>query len=282
MKSTLLTFSLIFFSNILFSQTASFEWAKGIGGKYDDQGEKIKIDSKGNIYTLGTFFDSVDFDPGPGKYYIRGTHNRNTFICKYDPQGNFIWAKAYQSSRIFMNEFKLDNSDNLIIEGYYSGTFDFNLDTNVYNLTALGPQEVFILKLDSAGQFIWVKSFPAKVTTTCFSFATYALNNIYLTGSFVNKIDFDPDTNKTFYITSKGNTNDIFITKLDSLGDLVWAKSIGGNKDDRGRYICVDKNGNSYTIGTFQGTVDFDPDTSAYNKTEQSNNGGDNYILKLD
>jgi len=40
---------------------------------------------------------------------------------------------------------------------------------------------------------------------------------------------------------------------------LVWAKSMGNSNSDLGRSLAVDSEGNVYTIGRFQGTVDFDP-----------------------
>ncbi len=279
MKSTLLTLSLIFVSTILFSQTASFEWAISIEGQ-NSEGQKINIDSKGNVYTVGTFIDSVDFDPGPAKYYIRGTHNRNTFIAKYNPQGNFIWAKSYQSSRVFVTDVKLDYSDNIYIVGYFNGVFDFDPDTTVFNVTAIGNPETFISKLDSSGRFIWAESFQCKNSIQCKSIDFDISNNLYLTGNYAGKVDFDPDTNTTKFLTSTGNTDDIYMVKLDSLGKLVWVKSIGAAKSDNGYYICVDKNGNSYSVGIFGGTVDFDPGVSTHNITSQSNS--DNYILKLD
>jgi len=46
-----------------------------------------------------------------------------------------------------------------------------------------------------------------------------------------------------------------------------WVKSMGGTDMDRGNSIVQDAQGNVYTTGFFEGTADFDPDTSVYNLT---------------
>ena len=55
--------------------------------------------------------------------------------------------------------------------------------------------------------------------------------NVYTTGYFEGTMDFDPDTTAVFNLTSAG-ARDIFISKLDAVGNFVWAKSIGGIEDE--------------------------------------------------
>ena len=76
-----------------------------------------------------------------------------------------------------------------------------------------------------------------------------AAGNGYTTGFFKGTVDFDPGAG-TFNITSVGG-RDIFITKLDAAGNLVWAKGMGGASDDEGFSIAVDASGNVYTTGYF-------------------------------
>src|SRR4030095_14166224 len=73
---------------------------------------------------------------------------------------------------------------------------------------------------------------------------------------------------------------DIFISKLDSSGNFVWAKTLGGAGIDDGRCIITDDEGNIYFSGSFSGTCDFNPDTGVYNLTSAGNN--DAFVCKLD
>src|SRR5690606_25371176 len=102
--------------------------------------------------------------------------------------------------------------------------------------------------------------------------------NVYTTGYFVGTVDFDPGAG-TVNLTSQGGS-DIFIQKLDALGDLVWAKSVGGTGNDNGRSIAVDAQGNVYTTGDFRGIVDFDPGAGTADLTSQGEY--DVFIQKLD
>jgi len=78
-------------------------------------------------------------------------------------------------------------------------------------------------------------------------------------------VDFDPGSG-TFNLTSAGEA-DIFISKLDSSGNFVWAKQLGGTSIDIGYSIAVDVSGNVYTTGFFYGTADFDPGPGTFNLT---------------
>ena len=61
---------------------------------------------------------------------------------------------------------------------------------------------------------------------------------------------------------------------------LQWARKLGGTGGEEGRGIVVDKNGNVYTTGTFQGTTDFDPGTGVYNLVSDA--GTDVFVSKVD
>jgi len=81
------------------------------------------------------------------------------------------------------------------------------------------------------------------------SVAVDSSGNVYTTGHFGGTVDFDPGAGTT-NLTSNGH-EDVFVSKLDSSGDLVWAKSFGGTGRDRGWAVAVDSSGNVYTAGFF-------------------------------
>ena len=81
-------------------------------------------------------------------------------------------------------------------------------------------------------------------------------------------------------LTSGVGSFDIFISKLDASGNLVWAKNTGSVPGGIGQSIAVDAASNVYTTGYFGGTADFDPGVGIYNLT--SAGGADVFITKLD
>src|SRR6185295_15766788 len=96
----------------------------------------------------------------------------------------------------------------------------------------------------------------------------------------LGSVDFDPGTG--IFILSAAGTNDVFISKLDSSGNFIWAKAIGGITDDYGSSIAIDDSGNIYVTGYFSSVVDFDPGAAVFNLASVGGPTGDIFILKLD
>ena len=69
------------------------------------------------------------------------------------------------------------------------------------------------------------------------------------------------------------------MSKLNSSGAYVWAKSFGGSLNGVGRSIAVDSSGNVYTTGFFYGTIDFDPGAGTTNLTSAGQD--DVFVSKL-
>src|SRR4030095_8964076 len=91
-------------------------------------------------------------------------------------------------------------------------------------------------------------------------------------------VDFDPGAG-TYTLSSSGD-EDIFISKSDELGNLIWAKKIGGGGLDHVNTMTLDESGDVYAAGEFNGTVDFDPGTGIHNLVSAGME--DAFILKLD
>ncbi|WP_273567926.1 T9SS type A sorting domain-containing protein [Maribacter halichondriae] len=113
-----------------------------------------------------------------------------------------------------------------------------------------------------------------------YSIAVDVFENVYITGYFTGTADFDPDDVGVLDLVSEGE-EDIFISKLDVLGNLVWAKRIGGILGDQGNSVAVDDTGNVHTTGFFRDTADFDPDITGIHNLSSSG-ATDIFISKLD
>jgi uncharacterized membrane protein YqhA len=259
--------------------SGNFIWAKSMGGTGQDGSSSITVGGSGNIYTTGSFSGTVDFDPGAGTNNLTSVGSSDIFISKLDPAGNFDWAKSMGGTgQDASSSITADGSGNLYTTGSFFGTVDFDPGTGTRNLTSAGVNDIFISKLDAAGNFIWAKSMGGSSTDRGASIALDGSGNVYTTGYFVGTADFDPGAG-TSNLTSAGSS-DIFISKLDASGNFGWAKSMGATGIDRSNSIIVNNSGNVYTIGLFMGTVDFDPGAGTSNLT--SVGGSDIFISKLD
>lgn len=261
--------------------SGNFIWAKQLGG-----GEwgtfvipfSIALDASGNIHTTGYFQSTVDFDPGPGTFYLTGS-NYDVYISKLNASGNFVWAKQIGSTNDdYGNSVVIDDNGNVFTTGHFDGTVDFDPGPGTYNLTDFGSSDIFISKLDASGNFIWAKQLGGTSGESGESIALDDGGNIYTTGRFYGTADFDPGTG-TYNLTSFGDY-DVFISILNASGNFLTAIQLGGSSTDYGESIAVDPDGNVYTTGIFNGTADFDPGTGVYDLTSYGNN--DIFISKLE
>ncbi len=270
-------------SNDVFIQkldvTGNLVFAKQMGSTASDNGNDITLDAAGNIYVTGDFRGTVDFDPGAGVSNLTALGAGDIFIQKLDAAGNFVWARQMGGTDFeSANAIVIDNSGNVYTTGRFEGIVDFDPGAGVSNLTSLGSRDVFISKLDASGNFVWVKQMGGTSFEEGFSLDIDPSGNLYTTGVFRDIIDFDPGAG-VFNLTSTGN-DDIFIQKLDATGAFVWAKQIGGSSGgDEGRSLTIDATG-VYVTGKFFGTVDFDPGVGILNLN--SLGGDDVFVLKLD
>ncbi|HBI14409.1 MAG TPA: hypothetical protein DDY20_02645 [Desulfobulbaceae bacterium] len=263
-----------------------FGWAKAMGGASSGGGEDIFVDASGNVYTTGYFYGTADFDPGPGTFYLTSA-GRDIFILKLNSSGRFVWAKSIGGWTNAVEgraaSIAVDNSGNVYITSVFDSAADFDPGPGTSILTSSSYKDIFILKLNSSGHFVWAKSIGGwgdvpEYESRKGSISVDTSSNVYITSKFVGTADLDPGAG-TFYQTSAGGA-DIFISKLDRVGNFVWAKAMGGIEDDEVKDIFVDASGNVYTTGTFMGTSDFDPGPEMFYLT--SVGAEDIFISKLD
>ncbi|HYV34115.1 MAG TPA: SdrD B-like domain-containing protein, partial [Gemmataceae bacterium] len=177
-----------------------------------------------------------------------------------------------------------DAAGNVYMIGQFQGTIDFDRGSGVYNLVCAGNYDIFVAKYTSVGALAWAKRFGGStnesVVETGNAIAVDGLGNVYTTGIFsTSNADFDPGSGT--YIMASAGQSDTFVSKLDSNGNFVWAKQIGGSSYDVGQGIAVDSAGNVFTAGYFfSPDTDFDPGSGVY--TLASAGGADIFVSKLD
>ncbi len=168
-----------------------------------------------------------------------------------------------------------DKTGNVYSTGIFLGPTDFDPGSSTYTLS---PGGGFITKTDPQGNLLWAKNFGDNwLYSSGNSILVDSLNNVYVAGKYRGVVDFDFGSG-VYNLVSNSNSSDIFILKLDSNANLIWAKSIGSTNADVCHSLAIDGTGNILATGGFQGTADFNPDSLAsFNLTI-----GGQFILKLD
>lgn len=228
-------------------------WVKKFNG-ISTSVSAINIDKEGNIYMTGDF---------GGDFYIGGTlltsTTRNAFIAKFNTNGNLIWADKSTSTIYDCRGYNLiiDKSDNVYMIGIFqSYHISFGNITLTFPFSAAGSGDaIFIVKYNKNGNILWAKSFSGDISSALYSGVCDNFNNLYLSGYFDSfNLQFGAVV-LTNYYQSGGSTNDICLIKLDSLGNVQWAKNAGGTDDDLGTGIALDNSNNVYMTGLFKSPV---------------------------
>jgi hypothetical protein len=262
-----------------YTPAGALVWAKGMGGAAMDEGLGIAVDAAGNVFTTGHFSGTADFDPGAGMASLTSAGSFDIFVSELDSSGNFLFAKRMGGTSLdFASGIAVDASGNVLTTGHFEGAADFDPGAGTVSLTSAGADDIFVSKLDSSGNFVWAKGMGGTSFDQGTGIAVDASGNVLTTGWFIGTADFDPGAG-TVRLTSAGSL-DIFVSKLDSSGNFVFAKGMGGTSLDEAHGIAVDASGNVLTTGRFRGAADFDPGAGTVRLTSAGDS--DIFVSKLD
>jgi len=231
-------------TGVTHAQTEEWLWARNAGGISADYGRSIAVDGSGNSYVTGYFAGTATF----GSTSLTSSGGEDIYIAKLDANANFLWAKKAGGTNGDKGlSIAVDGSGNSYVTGYFQDTATFGSTS----LTSSGLSDLFITKLDSNGNFLWAKRAGGTSIDAGFGIAVDGSGNSYVTGSFDGTATFGSTS-----LTSYGSS-DLYITKLDTNGNFLWAKKAGGTSGDSGLGIAVDGSGSSCVTGYFTGTATF-------------------------
>lgn len=262
-------------TNIVDAQ--EFEWAKcyeSVDPTSLETIQSVVTDDAGNVYSVGYFNNEVNFDPT----ILGGTPatTQDIFIQKRAVDGTALWTHRIGGIEDdHANDIALDEFDNVYVTGFYQRTVDFDPDpTNVYNLTAKGTKEAFILKLENSGDFVWAKTTEGDNATSssveAYSISANQAGSVTIAGSYAYGVDFDPVNSGTHFKTSNSGSKDIFVLNYDLSGNVSWFYEAGGPGRDLAQGIDAGNHGDYYVTGNYDGSVSsvsFSP-THTFNRKE--------------
>lgn len=271
-----------------FDSAGGLLWARQFGSPSNDltstdfdSVDDVLVDANGNVYFVGYFVGTADFDPGASSHTLTSAGQGDGFVCTLDSAGNYVSALRIGGT---LNDgcsgIEMDSAGNLYVTGDFWGTIDADPGPGQFNVSSVGDTDGYIAKLDSNGTLLWAGRVGGPGHDNLMAVALDSSNNVWLSGRFRQSGDFDPGPGSST-LTSAGGY-DAFVVKLSSSGTLLLAERVGSTGDDVGSLngLRTDSAGNVYFAGSFQGTADFDPGSGTANLV--SAGGSDAFILKLD
>lgn len=243
-----------------------FVWAASIGSSLNEEVSALSTDGSGNIYAVGYFTGTIDFDPGSGTNNMTAAGGDDAFIVKYTPAGAFLWSrKIGTSGNDRFNGIDVRANGYCYITGYYSGTIPQGELSNNSAIACQGSSDGLMLQLTAAG----VVSEGAVIGTAGDDqFTAVAVdevnNQLFLAGHYSGTL------NAPFNFINSGSTDICLINfeigNTNNITNVIWAYGFGNAQAQYSRSLDVDPAGNVYWGGTISGTtsIDFDrsPNTS--------------------
>jgi hypothetical protein len=260
-----------------FNSTGDFQWVKAWGPP--DGGAEaysIAVDAQDHIYVEGDFSGgTTNFNPWDSLHpdnHVNHTGplaNFDSFLSKFDAIGNFIWAKTWGGEGYDDGPgVALDSLGNIYVAGMYASQTTINFDPAGLDPSGIQPAhntgfmvDAFLLKLNSNGQFQWVRTWGGTDTEEAGMIPLVdGANNVYVGGRFecVN-CDFNPSVSVEDLHSSHGSF-DTFLSKFDGNGTLQWVRTWGGAEWDAPGSLAVDQNNHILVTGWFGSSVIFSPE----------------------
>ncbi len=230
----------------------NLEWQTTIGGTESDHASSIRqTDDSGFICTGLSFSENGDIPEHFGE-----SDKADLIVFKLNSNGILQWSKVYGGgSDDFGSSITITNDGNYLIVG----------STNLY-----GFFDYWVLKIDQEGNLIWDKSYGGSDYDVAYSILETSEHNILITG------EASSDNGDVEFHHSEG-IQDMWTLLLDSLGEIIWQRSLGGSGADEG-YDLLECSDGSFVIAGITATLN-DGDVSGHHGPMFYS---DYWIVKLD
>ena len=236
-------------------------WATYLGGLTIDRGNDITLDNEGIPYITG-YTNSYNFlHPD----YSKHADFYDVFIVRYSSNGSMQWGTLVGGTGSERGlDIALDNQNSVIVTGY---TYSVNFPTTD-NSTFKGERDVFVSKFSANGNLQWSTLLGGEYDEKGYGVSTDFNNNIVVTGY---------TSSQNFPVTDNSSNNggmDIFLTKFNTNGNIVWSTLLGGVRSETARSISISKTGYIFITGITS--------SSDFPVTDNSNysDGWDTFIAK--
>ena len=254
-----------------------------IGGSGEDTGSDIAIDSSGNAFLMGGTLSS-NYPATTGAFDTSYNGSGDVFATKLNSTGSALIYSTFIGGSDFENGLGIavDAAGNVFLTGNtYIAATPYPTTAGAFNTTHNGFDDVFVTKLNAAGSALIYSTFiGGNLSDRGIGIAIDSTGNAFVTGHTLDATTDYPTTAGASDTTHNGG-EDVFVTKLNAAGSsLIYSTFLGGNGNDQGYGIAVDKFGNAFLLGfTDDAATDYPTTAGAFNTTH--NGSIDVFLTKL-
>ncbi|HYV93822.1 MAG TPA: aryl-sulfate sulfotransferase [Chitinophagales bacterium] len=236
--------------------SGSLIWQKCLGGSGGEQAYSIQQTTDGGFIVAG----STQSNDGnvSGNHTVVYAPTVDYWVVKLDVDGNLIWQKCLGGFGDDRGQSVEQTSDGGYIVAGYSDSNDGDVSGNH------GLEDYWIVKLDSDGNLVWQKALGGSSNEYLQSIQQTTDGGFIVAGRTASN---DGD------VSGNHGNDDYWIVRLDTAGEIVWQKCLGGSIDDGAHSIQQTIDG-GFIVGGSSSSNDSD--------VTANHGGGDDWIVKLD
>ena len=214
------------FWGLKLDSSGEYEWRRYYGGTNNDRAYGVIEVEDGYVLAGSSESEDVQISNPRGSY--------DYWVTKIDNSGNLIWEKNLGGSMLdnCYGIVKTEDGNYIVAGDTRSSDFDVN--------SSIGGSDVWAVKLSPDSDVIWKRSYGGTLFEGARSIAPTADGDFLISG-FSGSEDVD--------LSSNFGQNDAWVLKIDTNGDLVFQKSIGGSKEDLGNDVVELLNGDLILVG---------------------------------
>lgn len=272
-KSILLSIGIFLLTIASHSQTPSLTWGKafgGVDGSNYSRTVRHAIDGAGNIYNIGIYRGTVDFNSGTAVSSVTAAGEFDVFVQKLDNDGNFLWVKTFGSANEERPiDIAVDNNGGVYFTMKFQGSIDVNPNAGTQTITASGidtdTRDLVVVKLNSNGDY---------------------QNHSQITNCTYNFINAELEINNAgeLFLVYNSEVQIVLIQHLN-LGNLsvISEKEIANNSGSGQALInnvSFDNSDNMLLAGVFSQSLSMNPDQPGTTISSVSNTF-DSFVIKL-
>lgn len=183
-------------------------------------------------------------------------------FCAVSQQPYYQWGHSFGTENYEgVRSIAVDEDENVYITGSYSDTIDLDPGVNQsvfpnYSTYSLGAYDIYLLKLDSLGDYVWAKTIGTQSTEHGYSVIYDSTGFIYISGTISSYTNVDQGASNTSL--NIAGFHDVFVQKLDLDGNHIWSKGLHGKGIDYVGGLDLDQSGDIIVTGEIGDTMWFD------------------------
>ena len=225
-------------------------WATYCGGAISEEGRGLATDSLSNVALIGRT-NSTNNIATVGAYQTLLAGNVDINLEKYDSAGHRIWGTYYGGSQDDHGRGLIVDNHNDYYLGCHTNSPDGCATPGAYRENYAGGvgDDALLAKFDSSGFRIWATYYGGTDEEIIRRLAFDTAGNVIMCG--YTSSDSGIATPGAFQTQFGGGTfADLCLSKWTPNGQLIWGTYLGGDNEEHGRSVAVDKYDNIYVNGS--------------------------------